>query len=799
MALIKITLQTAGPHAVNDLGITLSGGVGTIIDLSRHESNDISQSNDLAALATAGDIQVIDPRDDTDATFLNAADSVRVLRGNQWGIIGGRFANLDDPTATLSPDSVVSIDSTGTVAIAQPLSTLLASTDNTSAVQSIVGDMLNDDANLTIDAGQISLEDNFLKNTGDTLDSGTLVIASGATIEIATGADLTIADAPINPTDAVNKEYVDMIASGNDMKDPVRVATTGNITKTFTDNGGVGDKFTGVANTLDGVTLVDGDRVLVKDQNDATRNGIYVYSGGDLIRATDQDGSVDGEISAANTVFVIEGSVGGGATYTVAGSGELTVNVDDIVWLQSGSTTTYSNGVGIALTGTQFSLDVETLPSGTITTQDELAFNSVLGNNDSNKTTVADFLAELDIVTSSGVGGFSVQTSDDVYQNRTLEVEGVGNLGGLVVESGDGIAGNPTFGLDIQNTAPQTTISNSDKFIGWNSDINANVSYTLEDILGEVTPTFAFTTWALSGNTTGSTSIEATTQSDTATISGGAGINIDASTKELTLSITKTGLISTATAATDSIVLFDASNNDAPIIRSIGDLIDDQDLISEVEVSITAGLEGLDVLNGDGVAGNPVIGLDIDGLVNPAPDLAATDKLAVFDGTSNVGLTGQQVADGVAEILNMPALTLSTINGQPVITLVDTTRGDKALSIDSNQLAWSNNDLDHNEWMRVGDAGDADSGYIAPLDGTIVWATAHCEDADNDVKDIHVYVNAVDQGSLGNLSGTDNATFVNSTVDIDFNQGDRIRLRAVGAASGDIKDTIASIHLKWRG
>ena len=73
-----------------------------------------------------------------------------------------------------------------------------------------------------------------------------------------------------NPTtaqDAANKTYVDSVAQGLSLKDSVRAGTTANITLS-------GEQ------TIDGVALVGGDRVLVKDQTDKTKNGIYVVASG---------------------------------------------------------------------------------------------------------------------------------------------------------------------------------------------------------------------------------------------------------------------------------------------------------------------------------------------------------------------------------------------------------------------------------------------------------------------------------------------------------------------------------------
>lgn len=84
------------------------------------------------------------------------------------------------------------------------------------------------------------------------------------------------------------------------MKAPVRLATTANIT------------LSGLQ-TVDGVTTVAGDRVLVKDQTDQTENGIYVASTGPWRRSTDFDGPYDAV--TGTTVICVWGNTNGGRAY----------------------------------------------------------------------------------------------------------------------------------------------------------------------------------------------------------------------------------------------------------------------------------------------------------------------------------------------------------------------------------------------------------------------------------------------------------------------------------------------------
>jgi phage-related tail fiber protein len=112
------------------------------------------------------------------------------------------------------------------------------------------------------------------------------------------GNKLTNVATPTSATDAANKAYVDNLAAGIDVHPSVRVATTTNGTlATAYENG----------DTVDGVTLATGDRILLKNQTTGSENGIYtVNASGAPTRATDADAS--SELTAGAFVFVEEGT-----------------------------------------------------------------------------------------------------------------------------------------------------------------------------------------------------------------------------------------------------------------------------------------------------------------------------------------------------------------------------------------------------------------------------------------------------------------------------------------------------------
>jgi hypothetical protein len=151
---------------------------------------------------------------------------------------------------------------------------------------------------------------------------------------------------PTNPQDAANKRYVDSAVVGIDWKPSVRVATTAPITlATGLENG----------DTLDGVVLATGDRVLVKNQTDATENGLYVVAeSGAPARSSDADTAA--EITASFAVFVEEGTVNTDSGWTLTNNGAVTVGTTELSFTQFTGLGQITAGAG--LTKTANTLDV---------------------------------------------------------------------------------------------------------------------------------------------------------------------------------------------------------------------------------------------------------------------------------------------------------------------------------------------------------------------------------------------------------------------------------------------------------
>ena len=230
-------------------------------------------------------------------------------------------------------------------------------------------------------------------------------------MKIGNGLDLqnqriqNVADAS-SATDAVTKQQLDAAIAGFSWKQPVRVATTAN-----------GTLATAFANgqTIDGVTLATGDRILIKDQSTGADNGIYtVNSSGAPTRATDADST--SELKAA-TVYVTSGTVNADKSFNLT-TDNVTVGTTSQSWAQVGSGgTTYSAGNGLTLASTTFSVNAGTgiIADGTSTRIDPAysglskRFSANIGDGTSTSIAVTHSLGTKDIVWSLRLN------SDDSY------------------------------------------------------------------------------------------------------------------------------------------------------------------------------------------------------------------------------------------------------------------------------------------------------------------------------------------------------------------------------------------------
>lgn len=143
--------------------------------------------------------------------------------------------------------------------------------------------------------------------------------------------------------DAATKQYVDDAIAGLAWKDSVRVGTLANITLSG-------------AQTIDGISVVAGERVLVKNQTAPAQNGLYVCAAGAWTRATDAD--TNDELHGM-AVFIEEGTQNT-TCWTITTDGTIVVGTTSLAYAQFSSASTYTAGNGLTLTGNDFNVGAGT-------------------------------------------------------------------------------------------------------------------------------------------------------------------------------------------------------------------------------------------------------------------------------------------------------------------------------------------------------------------------------------------------------------------------------------------------------
>lgn len=151
---------------------------------------------------------------------------------------------------------------------------------------------------------------------------------------------------PSASTDAATKAYVDGLIQGFDWKQSVRVATT--------TNGTLSSSFA-AGQVIDGITLVTGNRILVKNQTNGTENGIYVVNAtGAPTRASDADTSAD--MTSGVTVFISEGTTNGNSAWSITTDDTITLGSTSITFTQVAGGSLYNAGSGLVLNGSTFDI-----------------------------------------------------------------------------------------------------------------------------------------------------------------------------------------------------------------------------------------------------------------------------------------------------------------------------------------------------------------------------------------------------------------------------------------------------------
>lgn len=149
-----------------------------------------------------------------------------------------------------------------------------------------------------------------------------------------------------NTSTLATVSYVNSVVEGLHIHESAVAATTANIS--ISNDLQAGD-------VIDGVTLVAGNRVLVKNQNTASENGIYVVqASGAAIRAADFDQPT--EVDGGDFIFVTGGTINDNTGWVQTSTGVVTIGTDPIYFTQFSGSGTFTAGNGLTLNGTEFNV-----------------------------------------------------------------------------------------------------------------------------------------------------------------------------------------------------------------------------------------------------------------------------------------------------------------------------------------------------------------------------------------------------------------------------------------------------------
>ena len=287
----------------------------------------------------------------------------------------------------------------------------------------------------TIKTNEVYLSGTLLSSTATELNLLDGITAIDTDLSTVAGTHTTLVSA------LATKTYIDNTRSGLDVKDSVVVATTANITLSGTQ-------------TIDGIAVTAGQRVLVKDQTTASQNGIYVVSASAWSRSTDAD-TAD-ELNSGCFFFVEKGTDNADNGFVMSQDATIIFGTTAITFSQfsgagqitagaglakSGDTLTVNTGTGITITSDNVVIDTAWAGQAAITTVGTIT-NGIWSGN---RISTAKGGTNSDTSSSTGVG---IVTSGTWTTPAQLTV-GFGGTGASTFTSNGILYGNGTGTIQV--------------------------------------------------------------------------------------------------------------------------------------------------------------------------------------------------------------------------------------------------------------------------------------------------------------------------------------------------------------
>lgn len=329
-------LKTNGSGTLSFGGLAFSSVTGS----AALSQLDIDGGTDIGEDLVDADLMVVD----NGAGGTNRKSTLTRLKKYIYSSISGGGTASNSGVLTLAATSVTSGMLAGSIANAK----LTNSAVTVGSTSIALGASATAIAGITeIDIDNVNINGNTISTTNS---NGNLVLDPNGTGNIdASSAKIINVATPTSTGDAANKAYVDAQLQGLDVKQSVRVATTA--------NGTLSSAFAN-GQTVDGVTLATGNRILLKNQTTGSQNGIYtVNASGAPTRAVDFDS--DTQPTGGTFFFVEEGTANADNGFVMTNNGTVTIGTDAPVFTQFSGAGQLTAGDGLSKSGNTFTVEVD--------------------------------------------------------------------------------------------------------------------------------------------------------------------------------------------------------------------------------------------------------------------------------------------------------------------------------------------------------------------------------------------------------------------------------------------------------